>query len=754
MKKLIFIFCLFLSIGLQAQTVSISCETCQWLKSSDCDVCSSVYKSKMFRGGLKIKKLGKTMYFEHPLSIELVNSKFKMTDANGQKFDFYLNETSFNTIGALKSFIALCACSAPSDTSTVPQIVDTDRRLTELAFVGDSLVATVRDINNNIAAVIVLDNAKGTTTPCRDSVWKVVDTIFHQNVFCNIQKITMSSSKANGFFQLTTLADTSLYTTQAQTQCPSPSFAKLDSCNISYLFIYDCNAGNWFIDSANIREYKDKEFLITQKYKYFNDNTGIANTSNPAYQRQLGSAKMGCDHCPFPSIMDAVIYAQTNSIDTLDVELSAETYKETGVSTNPLFGNFSSFKLNTRNSFLDVSNSNQPLYSIDSDTYNSYNLDIDNLVGINCTQSPYPLFSSRNEGTGELNLKIKNLKFYPTQSTRLFGAFLETKGNTNVDIENVDYKAGSFLIVSNGGEIIGRKINKNYKIRNLKLTDGTGLYIRRGQHETNINCIFENVTHYKTGTIGLILGTSVDKCNLISKLGGGSFAVLSGNNSSVYFRCNNYSRLDSITDNYGIGVFDNAASLGVGGHNYSNAVVHFGQVVDEDSLNYFFELDNVNTNDEVFVFDGSKYSTNPTIYNSTVKIVVKNCKTKARAINISNINLVNTKVIIEGDFEAKNKCVTIYNNTLDATSSIQLKGKFKTTSTTLEAIEIGNNSGTGVNNIIIDGQIITGGGFSIDNPLGIPINVIVKPGCASNVTTSANVTQLGTGIYVDPNFNN
>ena len=403
---------------------------------------------------------------------------------------------------------------------------------------------------------------------------------------------------------------------------------------------------------------------------------------------------------------------------------------------------------------MDVSNSNQPLYSIDSDTYNSYNLDIDNLVGINCTQSPYPLFSSRNEGTGELNLKIKNLKFYPTQSTRLFGAFLETKGNTNVDIENVDYKAGSFLIVSNGGEIIGRKINKNYKIRNLKLKDGKGLYIRRGQHETNINCIFENVTHYKTGTIGLILGTSVDKCNLISKLGGGSFAVLSGNNSSVYFRCNNYSRLDSITDNYGIGVFDNAASLGVGGHNYSNAVVHFGQVVDEDSLNYFFELDNVNTNDEVFVFDGSKYSTNPTIYNSTVKIVVKNCKTKARAINISNINLVNTKVIIEGDFEAKNKCVTIYNNTLDATSSIQLKGKFKTTSTTLEAIEIGNNSGTGVNNIIIDGQIITGGGFSIDNPLGIPINVIVKPGCASNVTTSANVTQLGTGIYVDPNFNN
>lgn len=29
-----------------------------------------------------------------------------------------------------------------------------------------------------------------------------------------------------------------------------------------------------------------------------------------------------------------------------------------------------------------------------------------------------------------------------------------------------------------------------------------------------------------------------------------------------------------------------------------------------------------------------------------------------------------------------------------------------------------------------------------------------KPGCASNVTTSANVTQLGSTILVDSNFNN
>jgi hypothetical protein len=664
------------------------------------------------------------------------------------------------------------------DTIKVPlPTVNTDTRL-QLSVVNDSIKIEVVDVlTNTVTSTSYLDNMVNQP----EIITTITDTLVGGHLIANytneanvvrgiyesviqVDSITngyvitkedgtKDTIKINptGFYTLTDISDTLALNAVAVSKCPALTIAKLDSCNRSYLFMYDCNTSSWFIDSINIQEYKDREFLVAQKYKNFTDNTGVADVTNPAYQRQLGSAKMGCDHCPYPSIMDAVIYAQTNSVDTLDVELSAETYKETGVNTNPLFGNFSSFKLNTRNSFLDVSNSNQPLFSVNSDTKNDYTLNIDNLVGINCTHTPYPVFSSRHEGTGTLNLNINNLYFEPTQSTRLFGAFLETKGNLNFSAENVHYKAGSFFLVSNGGEVNWRNISKTYKVKNLELIDAVGLYIRRGQHDTKINVNFENVNHIRTSSPPYVSGTNIGYMNLISKTNGGSYASFNGNNSNVYIRVNNYKRLDTFTQGSGTGAFD---LIGLPTSQNSDAVIFWTQFLPEDSLSYFIECDNINTNDEIVYADGNNLFVTPTISNSVIKIIVKNATTKSRAIAIGNFNLINTKIIIEGEFESTNKCVSIYNNILDATSSITLKGKFKTTSPTLEAMEIGNNSGAGVNNIIINGQIITGGGFSIDNPAGTPINVKVMPGCASNVTTSANVTQLGTGIYVDPNFNN
>ena len=114
---------------------------------------------------------------------------------------------------------------------------------------------------------------------------------------------------------------------------------------------------------------------------------------------------------------------------------------------------------------------------------------------------------------------------------------------------------------------------------------------------------------------------------------------------------------------------------------------------------------------------------------------------------ISASNLYNTKIILKGNFISTGKILEITGGTADNNTVIELQGTFKTTSTTLPAIDI-NNSRL----FLKDCDIITGGGYSIDS--ATPVNVTVKPGCASNVTTSANVTQLGTGIYVDPNFNN
>lgn len=137
--------------------------------------------------------------------------------------------------------------------------------------------------------------------------------------------------------------------------------------------------------------------------------------------------------------------------------------------------------------------------------------------------------------------------------------------------------------------------------------------------------------------------------------------------------------------------------------------------------------------------------------NSTIKIKLDKANiTKGVIGNLKDIKLFNSKIIIEGDIETDSIGILLSNITCDATSSIIFKGTFKQTHTTNPLIDLGNSITTP--NIILDGTFITGGGNSVSSTN--PINIIVKPGCSSNVTTSANVTQLGTGIYVDPNFNN
>jgi len=639
------------------------------------------------------------------------------------------------------------------DTAHYKEILNLGR-IDSLKQINDSTIVFYDRVNAVVDTVKIKVGAVDTDT--RDSISFVNDSLKIEvwdkanNTLITTYYVDNVINEPTNIYTLTSVSDTATYSPLAQANCPALSVAKLDSCNVSYLFVFNCSNNSWEVFKTEA-EYKDKLFVIAQKYKTFQDNNGVDNTTNPAFQTQLDRARIGCDHCPYPSIGYAVSDAVTKNLDSIMLEVSASTYNISGSSSNPVLGTFKSLGLKTNNSWLDVSSLNAPLYSINSDTYNSYNLDIDNLVGINCTHTPYPLFSSRHEGTGTLNLKIKNLIYEPTQSTRLFGAFLETKGNLNFEAENVRYKAGSFFLVSNGGEVNGRPISKTYHVKNLDIIDGNGLYMRRGQHDTKINAHFENVIATKTLSPPYISGTTIGYQNLIVKTNGGSFASYNGNNSSVYIRVNNYKRVDTFSRNYGTGAFD---VIGLLGFANTDALIHWGQLLVEDSLNYYIELDNINTNDEILYADGGNHTDSHYISNSTIKINVKNASTKARAIAIGNFNLVNTKIIIEGNFEANNKCVSVVNNNLDANSAIIFKGNFKTNHSTLEAFEIGRNTGAGANNIIIDGTISTGGGYSIDNPDNAPISVIIKPGTSSNASTSANVTQLGSTITVDSNFNN
>lgn len=554
------------------------------------------------------------------------------------------------------------------------------------------------------------------------------------------------------YYTLNTVGDTSTYKALAQLNCPSLAVAKLDSCSISYLFMFNCGTGSWEQFTVNYREYKDKEFLVTQKYKNMPNNNGNPDISNPAYLDQLNQAKMGCDNCPYPYPQDAINSAISSSVENAYINMSTDTFiSTTGNLING--GNNSSLK--------NLSITNKGLIKLD----NSNLLDLSTFNG------------------DRLNIDLQDVMFGNGGfHSILWGVNPSNPFNyINASIDNVESNG---INTYNASALVHAVRNLDFRLNNYKNNNALNLtrilQLGFGNHKNAIaNIEIKNVTCLNvpifpsiplTGNsvfyqdIGMDHGLANYKCYNIKTTGSG---VLTG----LFLICTNdgYSQgvpdgsilSSSINAEFGnIKNICNSTNFGTVQYNSPDAFLNKASVfqlytggtgiIDSSKINIYCQ--NATTKGGQLIITATGGTT--TISNSTVHIKIMNGKSEDIVATIASLNLINSKIIIEGDFEAANKVISIHSNTLDAKSSITLIGKFKTTSATLEAIEIGNNSGAGVNNIIINGQIITGGGFSIDNPAGTPISVKVMPGCASNVTTSANVTQLGTGIYVDPNFNN
>lgn len=669
------------------------------------------------------------------------------------------------------------------DTIKVPlPTVNTDTRL-QLSVVNDSIKIEVVDVlTNTVTSTSYLDNMVNQP----EIITTVTDTLVGGHLVANYnneantirgiyESIIQVDSITNGyvitkedgtkdtikinptgFYTLTDISDTLALNAVAASNCPALSIAKLDSCNVVYLFIFNCSMGIWYSIKTETREYKNTEYIVTQKYKTFLNNTGVANISNPAYIKQLNEAKMGCDHCPFPYPQDAINSALANNIQDVNINMSTDTFISNSGNlidggSNNIIKNLSIYN----KGLIKLINSNV----IDLSTFNAadrLNLDFQDIQFGNGTFNAAIWAVNPINPFKYINVKINNIESYGSNSYNSCGLFHA--------VRNLDYRLNNY---KNTNAINLTRVFQlgfgNYKsaIANIELK--------------NVSCFKVPITPspYLTGNsvfyqdIGMDHGTVNYKCSNIYTEGNG---LLTG----LYLIC--------VNDGYSQGVSDgsilsskinaefgnitsicNTTNFGTLTFNNPNAYDNKANVFELytgsssgspiiDSTQINISCDNASTTGGQLIITGTGGVR--TISNSTIYIRINKGISRDIVATISSLNLINSKLIIDGDFEASNKVISIHDNTLDATSSITLKGKFKTTSLTLEAIEIGNNSGTGVNNIIINGQIITGGGFSIDNPAGTPISVKVMPGCSSNVTTSANVTQLGTGIYVDPNFNN
>lgn len=545
------------------------------------------------------------------------------------------------------------------------------------------------------------------------------------------------------YYTLNTVGDTSTYKALAQLNCPSLAVAKLDSCSISYLFMFNCLTGSW------------------ENFKTPNIKTA---TRTLYVDRSLGNntkAKEECPTCQFEYPEDALAYAVAKGIENPSIHISADTFtwglngRTTYPTTTGLFdkhGGSVHFTQDKAGVLRINKNTGSPfslLYRAGNNFNTDYYFDLGTLISDGQSSGKhFILLSTNTPGSNDelssVYFKAKNIIFkhtdIPVPNYGFMGNILQCKSkNLIVDVDNIETDVAGFIIDGGINQNVSINVN-NYIQTNARAGNSNFLYIRGGRLNSNVSFTCRNYQNKINYGYGVLLDLNVSPAIAESQT--------TGLNYKVKGYIDNYVRTDTtfFYPRKGTGTFD-----GFGSAAFITIWNRLSIPSTTTNIDYFIEANNV---EEIYPIINNEY-VGQTIVNSTIHLKINNAKSKSSCISLSGWTLVNSKIIIEGSYTSDStKCVSIHDNSIDATSSITLKGKFKTTSPTLEAMEIGNNSGAGVNNIIINGQIITGGGFSIDNPAGTPISVKVMPGCASNVTTSANVTQLGTGIYVDPNFNN
>lgn len=349
---------------------------------------------------------------------------------------------------------------------------------------------------------------------------------------------------------------------------------------------------------------------------------------------------------------------------------------------------------------------------------------------------------------GEINIEADN--FYGTAPI-----FDSNYDRISVNIKDVSINSGNGLI----GYItspVGANININ--VDNLYSTSTATAGWSPGFIEMNAAVGYPASNSKLTVNIG-----NAETNKRISKLFTiGSSSEESTNNSIVYnvgnFRQVNKDSLsvpyDPSTLDLGVFSFTNNDVSGI--FTRVKTMLNCNNFVSDMALQSFYYLNTFNECVFVFDIDNCTNRKMPTInmiagntFNNC-KIILKGNYTNTSGYPILKIEgaaLSNTQIILEGNFTSSGKVVECLSATLDANSAIILNGTATTTSASLPAIDVNYSR------FVLNGSIITGGGFSIDNTLNNAIDCVIKPTSCTNYAPSGDVTQLGGTILVNSNFN-
>lgn len=600
------------------------------------------------------------------------------------------------------------------------------------------------------------------------------------------QILGIGSGSPVKYYTLNTVGDTSTYKALAQLNCPSLAVAKLDSCSISYLFMFNCGTGSWEL-------FKTPNIYTAGKTLFVDEITG-----NDA------TAKKGCPTCAFKEPYGAFRSA-TEYIDGNTVKVEAGNYSlgfiGDGTSKEVPAG---PYELSTDN------------YSTGIDTFR---LHLEQGANIKFTQSrgigtPHPAwvgwstqpkyigitgygtFNSTNgtlfhhavaDGTFYMNIdKIETGysvgEFMNKESVFNIGTINQTQGLT-------DYGGGLFF----GPSLLSKTTRPKYsaKIKNWNVIDNrnAGFFtsiidvqgarwseVSDGLQNANISVSIDNLDmkSYRNGLLNLYKYVADFDSNRIDI--SVNNIKYEGMNTETFtlgsvFQPDHLNAIFSQTgENFAEHINNTEVNIVLGNiqakrfnitgqlfniYNYIGCKIHIDAKNAILKEGVGLKFNGVAFDNTTIVIEGNWEIDYPAIYligctfNNSKIIFKGNFKntTANPLFYFNNCTFTDSKFIADGNFSTPDKILMVTGGSFDANSVIELQGTFKTTSSTLPAIDI-NNSRL----FLKDCDIITGGGYSIDS--ATPVNVTVKPGCASNVTTSANVTQLGTGIYVDPNFNN
>ena len=485
------------------------------------------------------------------------------------------------------------------------------------------------------------------------------------------------------YYTLNTVGDTSTYKALAQLNCPSLAVAKLDSCSISYLFMFNCEASKWEL-------FKTPNIYTAGKTLFVDEVTG-----NDA------TAKKGCPTCAFKTI-DAAL-SVINDGDLLKV----------------LAGNY--------------------VNNISANS--SFNIECDN--GVN-----WEIKAKLINPSPTRKLNRMAWKFDRIYSNNYFAAFgSDTLVKMDIfanEVNNVGIGSGS--------------INETVVI-NKCIDCKTGIYSSSPNAISNVH--IKNMT--STNTYGVAnwnsfpiqarntsINVEVDNINInhssLPWQGVFNFDYGAGGNRKynlllhnvLFYPPNQYSILPPL--------YSSKSAYGLDG---DNTLVYIGNSL-RDSTIANIEIDNYKGSGHAVVVNGDENTIGQTLFVKIKGTFYKGIPFSIEAFNQSSIN---TKIVVDLDVDCYDGIGVLLGigNYADAnsTSSITITGKIRTHNNPCIVLQGALNGRVFLDNLTMTNL---GGTYSIESNSNQ--NIIVKPGCASNVPTSANVTQLGTGIYVDPNFNN